>query len=160
MANITVKFAGKEGVKIPSKRDEDAGFDIYAFFEGEYIEIKPHQTVMIPTGLYSAFNKNYVAILHERGSTGTKGMGQRAGVIDSGYRGEWMIPITNHNNIPILISKSKKEKGGYIIYPYDKAIAQAIFIPLPVVKIDEISIEELQKIPSVRGTGKTGSTKK
>ena len=158
--NIVVKFAAKEGAIIPSKRDEDAGYDIYPFFEEDNLEIKPGETVMIPTGLYSAFSKDYVAILKERGSTGTKGMGQRAGVIDSGYRGEWMIPITNHNNISILISKTYKERGGYIVYPYDKAIAQAIFVPVGNAKIQVMEIEELQKITSLRGAGKTGSTKK
>ena len=138
--NIIVKFAAKEGVIIPSKRDEDAGYDIYPFFEGDNLEIKPGETVMIPTGLYSAFSKDYVAILKERGSTGTKGMGQRAGVI--------------------VISKIYKERGGYIVYPYEKAIAQAIFVPVGNAKIQVMPIEELQKITSARGAGKTGSTKK
>lgn len=160
MANLTVKFAGKPGVKIPSKREEDGGMDLYAYFEEDKIEIKPGETVIIPTGLYSAFPKTYVALLKERGSTGTKGMGQRSGVIDSGYRGEWMIPITNHNNIPILISKDPTPKGGYIVYPYDKAIAQVIFVPVPTTKVETVSIEDIQNISSERGTGKLGSSKK
>lgn len=160
MANLTVKFAGKEGVKIPSKRDEDGGMDIYAFFEQDKIEIKPGETVIVPTGLYSIFPKTYVALLKERGSTGTKGMGQRSGVIDSGYRGEWMVPITNHNTQPILISKDPTPRGGYIVYPYDKAIAQVIFVPIPTIKVEEVAIEDIQKTPSERGTGKLGSSKK
>lgn len=65
---------------LPEKNDEDAGYDIYACFSEPWMIIQPHQTVMIPTGIASVFDKKYVAILKERGSTGTKGMGQRSGV--------------------------------------------------------------------------------
>ena len=68
-----------EDVKIPSKREEDAGYDIYPYFKEDYIMINPHETKLINTGLISAFDKDYVAILKERGSTGTKGIGQRSG---------------------------------------------------------------------------------
>ena len=38
-----IKFAKvKPEAIIPSKRVEDAGFDIYACFEEEYMVIKPH----------------------------------------------------------------------------------------------------------------------
>lgn len=179
--NNTINFAGKEGVKIPTKREEDGGYDVYAFFEDTYIEIAPHETKIIPTGLYSAFSSDYVAVLHERGSNGVKGMGQRSGVIDSGYRGEWGVPLTNHNNKPLLISKFtgeelisalEKEFNTYqmmllkdgldncIIYPYSKAICQAIFLPVPKLQTKTISIEELQAIPSERGEGRLGSSNK
>lgn len=182
----TIKFAGKEGVRIPTKREEDGGYDVYAFFEDDFIEIKPHETKIIPTGLYSAFSSDYVAILHERGSNGVKGIGQRSGVIDSGYRGEWGVPLTNHNNYTICISKLTQEeliesykqkmrdnniKESYIdktlikfefcqVYPYSKAICQAIFLPVPKLKTKTISIEELQTIPSERGEGRLGSSNK
>ena len=39
----------KEGAIIPSKREEDGAFDIYACFEEEYMIIKPHETKLIPT---------------------------------------------------------------------------------------------------------------
>ncbi|MDU6996018.1 MAG: dUTP pyrophosphatase [Terrisporobacter othiniensis] len=180
----TIRFAGEEGVRIPTKRDEDGGYDIYAFFEDDFIEIKPHETKIIPTGLYSAFSNDYVAILHERGSNGVKGIGQRSGVIDSGYRGEWGVPLTNHNDKTLLISKFTYEElincynenvqswseltintaikrlNNMIIYPYSKAICQAIFLSVPKLKTRTISIEELQAIPSVRGEGKLGSSNK
>ena len=87
-----------ETVKIPTKREEDAGWDVYANFEEDMWVIQPHTTVMIPTNLRSAFSPKWVAILKERGSTGTKGIAQRCGVIDSGFRNAWMIPITNTTN--------------------------------------------------------------
>lgn len=152
----------KDGAVIPSKRKEDGAFDIYACFEEDYLVIPPHETVVIPTGLASAFSSQYVAILKERGSTGTKGIGQRAGVIDSGYRGEWLIPITNLNNQPIVILKKEKtfEDQEAIIYPYEKAICQCIMVQVPELEVEEISYEELNAFASLRGTGRLGSSGK
>ena len=152
-----------ETVKIPTKREEDAGWDIYANFEEDMWVIQPHTTVMIPTNLRSAFSPKWVAILEERGSTGTKGIAQRCGVIDSGFRNAWMIPITNTTNKPIVILKKGVEIEGLdevVIYPYEKAIAQAIFVEVPKLQSEEISVEELLNIKSERGEGMLGSSKK
>ena len=43
------------------------------------MKIEPHETVLVPTGIASAFSSDYVAIIKERGSTGSKGIGQRCG---------------------------------------------------------------------------------
>lgn len=157
-----------ESVIIPSKREEDAGYDIYANFEGDFIEILPHTTKMIPTGLRSAFDKKWFIQLNERGSTGTKGMAQRCGVIDSGYRGEWMIPITNTNDYPIFIVKEEYKEElinsldnvKALFYPYEKAICQAILLEVPKVKVETLTVEDLMKITSERGEGKIGSSGK
>ena len=106
--HTTVKVAKvRPTAKIPTKRDEDAGYDIYADFEEDYILIPPHDTVMIPTGIASACDTDFCLILKERGSTGTKGMAQRCGVIDSGYRNEIFVPITNTTNQRIYIIKKE-----------------------------------------------------
>ena len=47
-----------------------------------------------------------------------------------------------------------------IFYPDTKAIAQLVLHEVPNIPIEEISYEELLKIPSNRGTGKLGSTNK
>ena len=162
-------FAGEnDSVIIPCKKDEDGGYDIYANFPQDYIEIKPNTTVMIPTKLHCAFNKKWVMLLQERGSTGTKGMGQRAGVIDSGYRGEISVPITNSNKVSIFIAKEdskirKKEminENKYVVYPYEKAICQAIMVEVPNFNIKRIPLEQLKSIPSERGEGRLGSSGK
>lgn len=57
----------KENAIIPSKRIEDAGYDIYPCFEEDFIIINPHETKLIPTGIASAFNKNYYIQIQERG---------------------------------------------------------------------------------------------
>lgn len=164
-----VKFARlRQEAQIPTKREEDAGFDVYACFDGDFIEIKPHETVIVPSCIASAFSPEYVAVLKERGSTGTKGIKISAGVIDSGYRGEWMVPITNANGKTVVIMKSDKKhlykrlfnEENSIIYPYEKAIAQALFLPVPKMIVQEITYKELQDIDSERGAGKLGSSGK
>ncbi len=165
--NTTVKFARvRPTAVIPTKRDEDAGFDIYANFEDDFIIINPHTTTLIPTGIASACDIDYCFILKERGSTGTKGIAQRCGVIDSGYRNEWFVPITNTTNKKIAIVKKNadyifmRNTSGYTIYPYEKAIAQVLVVPVPKVNIEELTYDELKEITSDRGIGSLGSSGK
>ena len=189
-----VKFAKvRPDAIIPSKRPEDAGFDLYANFVEDYIEIQPHETKLIPTGIASACSQEYALVLFERGSTGSKGMARRAGIVDSSFRGEIFVGITNTTDTFLYISKLSNEEliravhpegvhlyqydergvqinhydmsneqilAGWTVYPYSKAIAQALVLPVPEVEIEEISYEELQAIPSERGLGKLGSSNK
>ena len=156
----------KPGAIIPSKRDEDAAYDIYACFDEDYLVIPPHQTILIPTGIATVFSSKWVALLRERGSNGSKGLAQRAGVIDSGYRGEWFVPLTNTNRVPIVIVKKGVElpliyeNSHAILYPYEKGIAQLLMVEVPKLRTKEISYEELQKYTSLRGTGALGSSGK
>ncbi|MTK69971.1 dUTP diphosphatase [Turicibacter sanguinis] len=160
---LKINFAKvKPSAIIPSKRLEDGAFDVYACFEEDFITFEPHETKLVPTGLASAFSTDYVAILKERGSTGTKGIGQRCGVVDSGYRGEWFVPMTNHNNKRLVIAKESVAQNfdDCIVYPYEKAIAQCMMVEVPKMAIEEISYEDLLKIESERGTGALGSSGK
>jgi len=152
----------KDDAIIPSKRVEDGAFDVYAYFEEDYLLLDSHETKLVPTGIESEFSEDYVAILKERGSTETKGIGQRCGVIDSGYRGQWFIPITNHNSETLVIAKSHVAKHfeRAIVYPYEKAIAQCLMVIVPKLEICEISHEELLTFHSERGTGMLGSSEK
>ena len=181
---------------IPTKEKENAGYDIYACFNKDFLVIPPHSTKLIPTGIASAISDKYYLGVAERGSTGKIGMKYSAGVNDSGYRGEIFIGLSNINDVPIVISKLTREeleenygKIGYgetiymteeeyedliyledyeeynnltcIIYPYSKAIAQLIVHEVHnEVEPKEISYEELQSIPSKRGTGSLGSSGK
>ncbi len=114
----------KSDAIIPTKEKENAGYDIYACFNEDYIIIPPHTTKLIPTGIASAISDKYYLGVAERGSTGKIGMKYGAGIIDSGYRGEIFIALTNTNNVDILISKLAREEleeyygeryGDYII---------------------------------------------
>ena len=161
----TIYFAAlREGARIPTKRDEDAGYDIYACFEEPYFQFEPFETKIVPSGIISAFPPEYVAILKERGITGTRGIGQRAGVIDSGYRGEWLISMTNHNERPLVIAKAdyaaSHDLGNAVIYPYEKAICQALFVPLAQLQAKTVDAETIVSMPSERGAGRLGSSGK
>ncbi|WP_099467887.1 dCTP deaminase/dUTPase family protein [Konateibacter massiliensis] len=145
---------------IPTKKDEDAGYDIFACFEEDYMVIPPHSTVMIPTGIASAMHPSKYIQIEERGSTGSKGIKKSAGVIDSSYRGEWFIPISNVNNVNIIISKLSDYEllNKDIIYSYSKAIAQGIVHEVIKMNKKEIPYEKLLAIKSERGTNCLGST--
>ena len=120
---------------------------------------KPGETKFFGTGLRSAFPKEFWAEIKERGSTGAVGLSVRSGVIDSGYRGEWKIMLTNVNNYPVefsnavnkttyVYSKVFKNRVKKVIYPLSKAIAQAVFIPLPSITCepwDEDKIENSER---------------
>ncbi len=147
----------------PNKREEDMAMDVYACFEEDRMVIPPHSTKLIPTGICSAFDKKWGISLRERGSTGSIGMKVSAGQVDSGYRGEWFVAITNINTIPISIDKEVEKTTiteDFIQYPYTKAIAQAKIEEVPVVNIQEIPYDELQEIKSERGKGRLGSSGK
>lgn len=157
----------KENAIIPTKREEDAGYDLYPCFEEEYLEILPLHTKLVPLGVASAFDSDYVMLLKERGSTGTKGMAQRAGVIDSGYRGEYMAPVTNVNDKPLCIVKKEvletwdeDQKEKYILYPYEKAVCQGVLLKMPQLESETLSYDELKKIDSLRNDGRLGSSGK
>ncbi|MGN1156149.1 MAG: dUTP diphosphatase [Agathobacter sp.] len=155
-----------DDVIIPSKRDEDAGFDIYAHFDEPYMVLAPHETRMVPTGLVCAFDQSYVMVLKERGSTGSKGIGLRCGVVDSGFRGQIFVCMTNHNEKSLVITKEMSPgavealSDDYVVYPYNKAICQAVLLPLPDVHAREVSVDEIMAIGSERGTGAVGSSGK
>ena len=189
----TIKFAKvKENAIIPTKTDENMGYDIYACFDEDYIEIRPHETKLIPTGIASCCSDDYGFIIKERGSTGSQGIAVRCGVIDSGFRGEWFIALTNTTRQTIRITKKvdkvqqgvaydDKEEKYYLgtnknvdfvqndpfvygetlkLYPYSKAIAQAILVPVPKVKVEEVTYVELKEIKSERMNGQLGSSGK
>ena len=163
---VNVKFARvREDAIIPTKRDEDAGWDIYANFQEDWIEIPPHDNRLIPTGIASAVDVGWGFELRERGSTGTKNIKVSAGIIDSGFRSEWFVCLYNGNDKPVYIAKyldgeQSPEKKNAIVYPYSKAIAQALLLQVPNVNKDVISYEDLQNIPSERGFGQLGSSNK
>ncbi|ACF45693.1 deoxyUTP pyrophosphatase [Prosthecochloris aestuarii DSM 271] len=162
LKNHVIYFAkNKSGGIIPKKREEDAGYDFYPCFDEQFIIINPNEIVLVPTGISSAFNSNFVLIVKERSSTGAKGMSVRMGVIDSGYRGEIMIGINNTNSKPIKITKGSHHKeDNYIIHPYNKAIAQGILLQIPKMNIQEVSYDELLKFESARKKSFLGASGK
>jgi dUTP pyrophosphatase len=152
----------RESAIIPTKREEDAAYDLYSCFDEDYIIIQPHTVRLIPTGIASAFYKRWCFVFEERGSTGVKNMKRNAGVIDSGYRNEWFVAISNANEKPIVIAKDINafSEKDYIIYPYNKAIAQTLKKKVYKNTNEEISYDEIKLLASERMMGKIGSSGK
>ena len=176
---VEIIWACEEGVKPPTKNEEDMGFDVKAHFDEYEMVFKPHETKLVPTGLYAAVPTLWGLLAREKGSTGAIGMKCGAGVVDSGYRGEIFIAITNENDCELIITKNpdvkkamRVPKNGRVVfdwddkpvqeevifYPYKKGICQLLVKFNPKVNTKVVSIEELKAIPSIRGEGKLGST--
>lgn len=109
---------------IPTKRQADAGFDLYAVFDESVVVQKPHEMMIFNTGLKMRFDTGYVATIKERGSTRLHNLNVGAGVVEGNYAGEYLIMMTNLNEyVDIIyadgdvawneISKALHEK-----YPY------------------------------------------
>ena len=170
---VEVIWACAEGVEPPTKNEEDMGFDVRAHFDEDYMLFAPHETRLVPTGLYAAVPTLWGLLAREKGSTGAIGMKCGSGVIDSGYRGEIFIAITNENDCHLVITKDPDVKKAQkvewvdwdnnisfdaILYPYQKGIAQLLVKFNPKVETKVVSVDELKAIPSLRGDGKLGST--
>lgn len=164
-----LKFAKMyDDVIIPTKRDGDAGYDIYARLEQPSMIIEPHATVLIPTGLRVWVPNGYYMQLFERGSTGSKGIGQRAGVIDSSYTGEILVPITNHSPDRLILAKPNATPpaglediwDNYKIIYTNKAITQGVVLPVQNFTVLEVSEEEILHRDTERGEGMLGSSGK
>ena len=159
---------------IPTKKDEDAGYDLYADFDEDFFVINPGQTKAITTGIAVAFSNKYYAQIEERSSMAKLGIKKSGGVFDSGYRGEYMIMTYNTNDKPFIISKAPVEevaenfeidgvvydKSQIILYPKSKAICQIVMQIIPKLDEKEISYDELKAIASERSVGGFGSSGK
>lgn len=154
----------KPNAVIPSKHGEDAGYDLYACFDEDYIQIEPGEISLIPSGIATAIPKGYYMQVNERSSSGSKGLSLRCGVVDSGYRGEIFIAINNTSNKTIVVAKkdksSKFNSELNTVWPYEKALVQGVILPVPEFKVKEVSYEELQKMKSRRGASAFGASGK
>lgn len=75
-----------------------AGADLYACLE-ESVMIEPGKTVFIPTGLSMEIPHGYVGLIYARSGLACKrglAPANKVGVIDSDYRGEFIVALHNH----------------------------------------------------------------
>lgn len=101
MTEVKIKQL-KANAKIPTWGSVDsAGADLYACTEDLVTEIPPHETVMIPLGFATEFPKGHAAFIYARSGIASKrslAPVNAVGVIDSDYRGEWMVPVHNYSS--------------------------------------------------------------
>ena len=147
---------------IPTKRAEDAGFDIYTT-ETDVL-LQPHEKHLFKTGLAYWIDKEHWLMGVDRGSTGSRGLHIHCGICDQGYRGEIFICICNDNDFPVHFSSSVTSismKDHVLEYPTCKAIAQLIPMPLLPVESAEAG-DEWEELchDSERGATKLGASGK
>lgn len=136
-----------EDASLPHQGSEEAaGYDVFVSKE---TLINPKETVLVPLGFAMAIPKGYHAKLVLRSSTGLKTnlrLGNQVGIIDSDYRGEVKLIMTNIGNHPVRLFK-------------DERVAQML-----IEKNIEATFKVVDKLPETKrgkgGFGSTGKTKK
>ena len=133
----------KENAIIPTRGSEKAaGYDLYACLDNE-VEIQPHSTCLIGTGLSFELPDDTFAAIFARSGLATKSglaPANKVGVCDSDYRGEYKIALHNHSSTPATVHNGDR-------------IAQMVVMPFIPVDLEE---GELSK--TARGSGGFGST--
>ena len=99
-----------------------AGYDLYACIhdEDDMIDIEPHQTVFVRTGIAIAIPNGYWGGIYARGGLACKQALRPAncvGVIDSDYRGEILVALHNDSGTTQTIFNGDRI-AQLIISPY------------------------------------------
>lgn len=130
--------------QIPTRgSDYAAGYDLYAA-TNYTIEIPPHATVKIGTGLaFELPAETFGAIFARSGLATKKGLrpANCVGVCDADYRGEYIVAVHNDTDVAVEVEPGER-------------IAQLVlmpFIPMTFEEVDELST-------TVRGSDGFGST--
>lgn len=143
MLEVSLKKLHKNA-RIPTRGSASAaGYDLYACLE-EPVVIEPHTTVKIGTGLTAELPEGYFAACFARSGLASR-QGLRpancVGVVDSDYRGEYIVALYNDSDEPRTVRDGDR-------------IAQLVIIPYLAVGfkiVDELTETE-------RGAGGFGST--
>lgn len=114
-----------EGITLPKRATKgSAGYDFYAPFD---IDLKPGETIKIPTGIRVSMEENYVLKLYPRSGLGFKyrlQLNNTVGIIDSDYyysdnEGHIFAKITNDSNEGKVLHINKGEgfmQGIFVEY--------------------------------------------
>ena len=119
-----------------------AGADLYSAMDE--LTIEPHTTTLVKTGIALELPVGFAGLIYARSGLATKrglAPANKVGVIDCDYRGEVMVALHNHGNVPQTVAKGER-------------IAQLVITPYVVAQF--IESEELSE--TVRGEGGFGST--
>ena len=133
--------------KTPTRGSEQAaGYDIYACLETENLTIPAHCTVKVPTGISMAIPEGYFGGIFARsGLASKKGLrpSNCVGVIDSDYRGEFIVMLHNDTNEPKTIENGDR-------------VGQLVILPCMMIDFEETDCLD----ETVRGSGGFGSSGK
>ena len=144
MELIRVKKLNQNAIMPTYGSAEAAGADLYACLENPVV-IAPGESAFIPTGLSMELPKGYAGLIYARsGLACKKGLApaNKVGVIDSDYRGEFIVVLHNHGNEPREVAHGER-------------IAQLVITPVFTPGFTEVA-ELTDTIRSSGGFGSTG----
>ena len=143
--NVAVKKL-KENAILPTYGSaQAAGADLYACLAAD-LTIAPGETAFVPTGLAMELPLGYVGLIYARSGLACKrdlAPANKVGVIDSDYRGEFIVALHNHGKNPQTISHGER-------------VAQLVITP--VLNVSFMEADELSD--TQRAAGGFGSTGK
>lgn len=120
---ITRVTDGTHDVPLPAYATAgSAGMDVRAAVEGE-MTVAPGETVLVPTGFAIAVPAGHEAQIRPRSGLAIKhgiGVLNAPGTIDSDYRGEVRIILTNFSRIPFIIRRGDRI-AQMVIAPFVRA---------------------------------------
>ena len=91
----------KTGAKLPTYGSEEAaGADLYACLEAP-VTLAPGASAFIPTGIALEVPKGCAGLIYARSGMACKrglAPANKVGVVDSDYRGEFMVVLHNHGS--------------------------------------------------------------
>jgi dUTP pyrophosphatase len=132
-----------EKATVPTYGTEySAGADLYNL--DTPVVIEPHKTTLIHTGIALEIPEGYCGLIFARSGLATKrglAPANKVGVIDADYRGEVMVALHNHSEIPAEVAAGER-------------VAQLAIVPF--LKAEFEVVDELSD--TVRGEGGFGST--
>ncbi len=95
---VRVKKLHEDSVLPVKGSEKAAAYDVFAYIEGGSVEIAPHTTVKVGTGLSMAPEEGYYIGVYARSGLSTK-QGLRpancVGICDEDYRGEYIVALHN-----------------------------------------------------------------
>ena len=129
MLDIKVCRCSDTAIIPTNAHDTDACFDLYADLgEDEIISIDPGLAATIKTGIKTAIPNSYFAAIFCRSGMGIKRhlrLSNSVGIIDSDYRGEWLVQLRNDGLETQVIKNGDR-------------IAQFAVLPVIPVYMDEV----------------------
>ena len=143
MTTINVKKINDKAILPTYGSEYAAGADLYACLD-EPLTIKPHETVMVHTGLAMEIPAGYAGLIYPRSGLASKrglAPANKVGVVDPDYRGEFMIELHNHSDLEQTIEPAER-------------VAQLVITPF--ITADFNLTDSLSE--TVRGEGGFGST--
>lgn len=133
--------------KLPTRgSDKAAAYDVYAYIEKGEVEIKPHTTAKISTGLSMTPPNGYFVGVYARSGLSTKeGLrpGNCVGICDEDYTGAYLVALHNDFDTPKIVKHGDRIAQIILQQRFD---------------MDFKEVDELEE--TNRGAGGFGSTGK